>query len=55
MDDFEEKFLGEHPFWEGVDFMRCEPDDNPYFKMIHSAKLPYSINPFLQIILALSG
>ena len=37
---FEEKLLGEHPFWKGEDggLVLCELDDQPFFQSIHFAK-----------------
>ena len=40
-----EKFLKEHPFWEGVGLLLCEPD-HTFFKSIHSAKHPFFYSSF---------
>ena len=37
----EEKFLEEHPFWEGCGLVWCEPEDHPFFRSIHSLKCPF--------------
>ena len=43
---FEEKFLGEHPFWGDGGLMWCEPANHPFFKSIHSAKQLWSYASF---------
>ena len=57
---FEERFLEEHPFWEGSGLVWWKPDYYPFFEAscilpsIHSAKHPFFNFPFLHVILVLN-
>ena len=46
---FEEKVLEEHPFWDGSGLVWCEPDENSFFWIIHSAKRPFCYSSFYSI------